>query len=64
MGGQLGPMRGLEKTALDGTNRPTSRQTDGHSDFMTKSSQLGQFSENIFLNHNKIVTCDQHLLKV
>ena len=38
-----GPMRGLEKTAPDGTNRQTNRQTnkhtDKHGDSMTESAQ-------------------------
>ena len=38
-------MRGLEKTALDGADRRTHSQTDGHGDSMTESAQWGQFSE-------------------
>ena len=37
-----GPMRGLKKTASDGTNR----QTSGHCDSMTESTKWGRFSEN------------------
>ena len=35
-----GPMRRLgKKTASNGADRQTDRQTDGHGDFMTESSQ-------------------------
>ena len=42
-----GPMRGLEKkTASDGANTQTHKQTDGHHNSITKSAQWGRFSEN------------------
>ena len=41
-----GPMRGFEKTVSDDANRQTNRQTDGHGNSMTESTQWGQFSEN------------------
>ena len=42
-----GPMRGLEKTASDGADKHTNRQTHGHCNFMTELAQWGRFSENI-----------------
>ena len=39
-------MRGLKKTAPDGANRQTNRQTDGHGDSMTNSAQRGRVGEN------------------
>ena len=43
-------MRGLDKTALDGANKQTDRQTDistdGHGDSMTNSAQWGRVGEN------------------
>ena len=42
-----GPMRGLKKTAPDGTNK----QTNGHGDSMTESAQWGRFNENRYLSN-------------
>ena len=47
-----GPMRGLKKTASDGANKQTNRQTSGHRDSMTESAQLGRFSENQVLSRS------------
>ena len=41
-----GPIRGLEKTASDGADKPTDTQTDGHRDSTAESAQWGRFSKN------------------
>ena len=46
-----GPMRGLEKNALEGTNIQTDTQTNGHGDSMTNSAQWGRVGENLQNNH-------------
>ena len=38
-------MRGLKKTASDGANRQTDKQTDEHRNPMTELAQWGRFSE-------------------
>ena len=35
-------MRGLKKTALDGTDRMTDKQTDGHGDSKTNSAKRAE----------------------
>ena len=40
-----GPMRGLKKTAPNGADRQTHRQTPRHGNFMTESAQWGPLSE-------------------
>ena len=42
-----GPMKGLIKTASDGANTQTNRQTDGHRDSMT---DLAQRAESVKIN--------------
>ena len=42
-----GPMKGLTKTASDGVNTQTNRQTDGHGDSMT---DLAQRAESLKIN--------------
>ena len=39
------PMRDVKKTAPNGANRQTDKQTDGHGNSLTKSTQWGRFSE-------------------
>ena len=39
-------MRGLKKTASNGADAQTDRQTHGHGDSMTNSAQWGRVGEN------------------
>ena len=41
-----GPMGGCKKTASDGANTHTKKQTHGHRNSMTELAQWGRFSEN------------------
>ena len=48
-------MRGLKKTALDGTYRMTDRHTDGHGDSMTNSAQRAELVKSRILTRGQFL---------